>query len=201
MFQAQTNLSVRSFLQDSSVIGINWSGLCFCCVHQPPSLASCLRQGRFHKRPNGQLYMGVRCSVWHSPTCLNLLGFGSDFRAGISQVVLRDFDYSMPLSYFTSWVSTLSVAPLDRRDVDARCTMQICDLLIEFLWGALLIWDHAGKHILCLHCHQRVRSMSWEARWCSALVIGKRRCPPRQLWTHRNCGWVHYILRINSYSS
>eukprot|EP00438_Fugacium_kawagutii_P032848 Skav216107 [mRNA] locus=scaffold1946:40388:59628:+ [translate_table: standard] len=43
-------------------------------------------QGRFHKRPNGKLYMGV---------------------------VLRDFDYSMPLSYFTSWVSTLSVAPLD----------------------------------------------------------------------------------------
>lgn len=43
-------------------------------------------QGRFHKRPNGKLYMGV---------------------------VLRDFDYSVPLSFFTSWLSTLSITPLE----------------------------------------------------------------------------------------
>ena len=43
-------------------------------------------QGRFHRRPNGKLYMGV---------------------------VLRDFDYSLPLSFFTSWLSTLSIAPLE----------------------------------------------------------------------------------------
>ena len=33
--------------------------------------------------------------------------------SAMSQVVLRDFDYSVPLSFFTSWLSTLSITPLD----------------------------------------------------------------------------------------
>eukprot|EP00913_Durusdinium_trenchii_P031648 g29637.t1 len=56
-------------------------------------------QGQFRRSPGGKLYMGV---------------------------VLRDFDYSQPLSTFIHWLSTLSLTPLD-----SLCDLRKADLALR----------------------------------------------------------------------